>query len=197
MHPLPLSSPSLVKYRRKAIVWAQEVLADESAVILDTETTGLNSTAEIIEIAVINTQGDPLLDTLVKPKGKIPIDAYEIHGIGSATVKNASTWPDIDQQVSDIIKNASRVVIYNAGYDTRLMRQTRQLYNLPPLDISAHHYQCAMKRYAEFYGDWRGHQRGFRWQPLQGGNHRALGDCLATLNVIKKMATTDFQGEIR
>ena len=186
----PLSNPSLVEYRHQAILWAQEVLTDTSAVILDTETTGLNSTAEIIEISIINVQGDTLLDTLVKPKGKIPIDAYEIHGIGSVTVKNAPNWPGIDDRVSDIIKNASRVIIYNAGYDTRLMRQTRKLYNLPPLDIPPHHYQCAMERYAEFYGDWRGSQRGFRWQPLQGGNHRALGDCLATLNVIKKMAAT-------
>lgn len=191
----PLSNPSLIEYRNKAIVWAQEVLADGSAIILDTETTGLDNSAEIIEISIINTQGGTLLDTLVKPKGKIPIDAYEIHGIGSVTVKNASVWPEIDDQVSYIIQNASRVVIYNASYDTRLLRQTRQLYNLPPLDVPRHHYQCAMKRYAEFYGDWRGSQRGFRWQPLQGGNHRALGDCLATLNVIKKMAATDRQGK--
>jgi DNA polymerase-3 subunit epsilon len=193
----PLSNPTLVEYRHKAIVWAQEVLADESAVVLDTETTGLNSTAEIIEISIINTQGNPLLDTLVKPKSKISIDAYEIHGIGSVTVKNAPIWPDIDDQVSEVIQNASRVVIYNAGYDTRLLRQTRQLYDLPPLDIPRQHYQCAMKRYAEFYGDWRGHQRGFRWQPLHGGNHRALGDCVATLEVIKKMATSDLDGDMQ
>jgi len=192
----PLATPSLAECRHKAIVWAQEVLADESAVILDTETTGLKSTAEIIEISIINSQGAPLLDTLVKPKGKIPIDAYEIHGIGSTTVKNAPIWPEIDMQISEIIRQASRVVIYNAGYDLRLMRQTRQLYNLPPLDVPTHHYQCAMKRYAEFYGDWRGSQQGFRWQPLPGGNHRALGDCLATLKVIKSMATADCQGEI-
>jgi len=191
------TNPSLAEYRHQAIAWAQGVLVDEKAVILDTETTGLDDTAEIVEIAIINAQGQPLLNTLVKPKGKIPIDAYKIHGISSTTVKNASTWPDIDEHVTDIIRQASRVVIYNAGYDTRLMRQTRRLYNLPPLDVPARHYQCAMKRYAEFYGDWRGHQRGFRWQPLQGGNHRALGDCLATLDVIKTMATTDFQGEIR
>ena len=191
----PLSNPSLAEYRHKAIVWAQEILADDSAVILDTETTGLKSTAEIVEIAIINTQGDPVLDTLIKPKGKIPIDAYEIHGIGSITVKNASIWPDIDEQVIDIIRHASRVVIYNAGYDTRLIRQTRKLYNLPPLDIPPHHYQCAMKRYAEFYGDWR-NPRGFRWQPLPGGNHRALGDCLATLNVIKSMATTNLEDKM-
>jgi DNA polymerase III epsilon subunit-like protein len=191
----PLANSTVAAYREKAIAWAQETLADKSAVILDTETTGLDNTAEIIEIAIINTHGNSLLNTLVKPKGKIPIEAYEIHGIGAATVKNASTWPDIDHQVSEIIHNASRVVIYNAAYDTRLIRQTRRLYNLPPWEISPQHYQCAMKRYAQFFGDWRGHQRGFRWQPLQGGNHRALGDCLATLNVIQKMAVANLRGE--
>jgi hypothetical protein len=67
------------------------------------------------------------------------------------------------------------------------------LYDLAPPEIPKKHYECAMKRYAEFYGDWRGQQRGFRWQPLQGGNHRALGDCLATLEVIKKMATAELE----
>ena len=193
MRPPVNLSPT--EYRHQAIRWAQEVLANESAVILDTETTGLDDAAEIIEIAVINAQGEPLLDTLVKPKGKIPIEAYQIHGIGSAAVKNAPTWLDIEQQVSEMMHNAAPVVIYNAAYDTRLIRQTRRLYNLPPWKISAQHYQCAMKRYAEFYGDWRGPQRGFRWQPLQGGNHRALGDCLATLEVIKKMAAANHKGE--
>jgi DNA polymerase-3 subunit epsilon len=189
------SNPSLAEYRHKAIAWAKQVLADETAVILDTETTGLDNSAEIIEIAIISTQGQPLLDTLVKPKGKIPIDAYEIHGIGSSAVKHAPIWPNIDDRVNEIIKNASRVVIYNAGYDTRLLRQTRQLYNLPPPDMALPPYECAMKRYAEFYGDWRGSQRGFRWQPLTGGNHRALGDCLATLKVLQQMAQAGIDQE--
>ncbi len=189
INPMPyISQDFLTEYRDKAIIWARQILADESAVILDTETTGLDNTAEIIELSIINSQGHTLLDTLIKPKGKIPLDAYEIHGIGTATVKDAPIWPGIDEPLHTILQNASRIIIYNAGYDMRLIRQTRALYNLPPLDIPPQKFECAMKRYAEFFGDWRGQRRGFRWQPLTGGDHRALGDCRATLKVLQKMA---------
>lgn len=50
-------------------------------IILDTETTGLDNTAEIVEISVINDQGEVLLDTLIKPTKPIPGDATAIHGI--------------------------------------------------------------------------------------------------------------------
>jgi DNA polymerase-3 subunit epsilon len=180
----------LAEYRRNAIIWAREVLADEGVIILDTETTGLDEQAEIVEIAIINIQGDPLLDTLVKPKGKIPIDATAIHGISNTDVATAPTWAEIDEQVRELIQTASRVIIYNASYDTRLMQQTRHLYDLPSFDIAAKHYECAMKRYAEFYGQWSNSRRSFKWQPLDGG-HRALGDCLATLKVLKQMAKAE------
>ena len=181
----------LTKYRHDAILWARDVLADKSSVILDTETTGLNNRAEIVEIAIIDTKGNALLDTLVKPKGKIPTDASAVHGITVATVTTAPTWSEIDEQVGELLRAASRVVIYNADYDTRLMRQTQNLYNLPPLGIPPHRYECAMQRYAEFYGQWSDHHQSFKWQPLHGG-HRAFGDCLATLKALKEMAETDL-----
>jgi len=184
------TSSFLAEYRHNAILWAREVLADEGVAILDTETTGLDKKAEIIEIAIIDIQGNALLDTLVKPKGKIPIDASDIHGITSDDVASAPTWADIDDQVSELIRSASRVVIYNASYDTRLMSQTRRLYHLPSFDVPAKHYECAMNRYAEFYGQWSTSRRSFKWQPLDGG-HRALGDCRATLKVLKQMAQAE------
>lgn len=181
----------LAKYRHDAILWAREVLADESAVILDTETTGLNDRAEIVEIAIIDIQGNARLDTLIKPKGKIPADTSAIHGITAVDVATAPTWSEIDEQVGELLRAASRVVIYNADYDTRLIHQTRSLYSLPPMEIPPHRYECAMQRYAEFYGQWSDHHQSFKWQALHGG-HRALGDCLATLGALKKMAETDL-----
>jgi DNA polymerase-3 subunit epsilon len=45
-----------------------------------------------------------------------------------------------------------------------------------------------MIKHAEWVGEWDDYHRSFRWQKLQGGDHSALGDCLATLEIIKKIA---------
>jgi len=52
-------------------------------VYLDTETTGLSpgNGARIVEIAILDDDGRPLLDTLVNPDCEIPDEASSIHGI--------------------------------------------------------------------------------------------------------------------
>ena len=178
--------------RRAAAEWARAVLADDQAIILDTETTGLHAGAEIVEITIIESHtGQPLLDTLVKPKNRIPRGASAIHGITLAEVTTAPIWPELHQQVGQILKDASQVVIYNADFDIRLLRQTRDLYALPPVGPPRRRYQCAMKYFARFVGQWDPYRQDFKWQPLRGGNHRALGDCLATLKTLETMAGAD------
>ena len=51
--------------------------------ILDTETTGLDNQAEIVEISIIAQQGQVVLDTLVKPLRPIPADATVSLGYGA------------------------------------------------------------------------------------------------------------------
>ncbi|MGW0738273.1 3'-5' exonuclease [Streptomyces sp. NPDC002851] len=51
------------------------MLSDERTVILDTETTGLDANARIVEISVITVHGDVLVDTLLDPDEPIPRDA--------------------------------------------------------------------------------------------------------------------------
>ena len=170
-----------------AAAWARNILVDPAAVILDTETTGLDANAEIVEISMINIEGETLLDTLVKPKGRIPLAASRIHGITATDVMTAPAWPQIHSQVGDMLRVASRIVIYNAAYDLRLLQQTQTLYNLPPFGIDRSRFACAMQWYAQFVGEWSARRHRYRW-PALDGNHRARGDCLACLDIIKKMA---------
>ena len=67
--------------RLRAIAEAGRVLERE-LVVFDTETTGLDGGAEIVEVSCVNGRGEVLLDTLVRPAGPIPADATAIHGIG-------------------------------------------------------------------------------------------------------------------
>ncbi|MBH8606002.1 3'-5' exonuclease [Thermoactinomyces sp. CICC 10521] len=152
-------------------------------VIIDTETTGLTKSSEILEIAIIDKHGQILVNTFVRPKGRIPKTATDIHGINRAMVKDSPTFPEVwEQQVWPIIKDR-KVLIYNADYDTRLMLQSLKKWDVPihyPFDVD-----CVMKAYSNFIGS-------PRWVSLEKAcghkiEHRALSDCYATLEVIQKV----------
>lgn len=169
---------------------------DENALILDTETTGLDSNAEIVEISIIDCTGAVLMDTLIKPARPIPADATRIHGITNEMAASAPTWVEVANQFEKIVEGRT-LVIYNADYDTRIIDQTTLAYfPYPGLKIDA---ECAMLIYAEFYGEWDDYRNKFKWQRLgnaaaqqgvaiEGEAHRALADCRMTLGIIEAMA---------
>ena len=165
--------------------------------ILDTETTGLDDKAEIVEISIIDQLGNVVFDSLVKPQQPIPAEATAIHGITNDMVATAPSWADIHDELCRLI-SSKPLVIYNADYDMRLMAQTAALYGLKPVTADAG-VHCAMLAYAEFYGDWNDYKGSYRWQRLtnaakqqgvviDGVAHRALADVKMTLGVVKAMA---------
>ena len=168
--------------------WAQQLLARGEFVVLDTETTGLAGWAEIVQIAIIDPAGRVLLDTLVKPTRGIPRDASAIHHITDSMVADAPTFAAIAPQLRELL-SAETVVIFNSAFDVRMMEQSAQAHNLTyEIPIFAGEYKCAMEEYSAWCGDWSDYHGNYRWQKLPGGDHSALGDCLACLAVIKKMA---------
>ena len=164
-------------------------------VVLDTETTGLDSRAEIVEISIIDKQGNTLFDSLIKPEHPIPWGAERIHGISNDDVGDAPAWPEVYSQVRDILSADGRTVaIYNADYDIRIIQQTSVLHGLDYFDFD---WVCMMLQYAKYWGVWDDYRGNYKWQKLtnaarqQGieiaNAHRALGDCLMTLAVMDKM----------
>ena len=172
--------------------------------ILDTETTGLDDKAEIVEISIIDQLGNVVFDSLVKPQQPIPAEATAIHGITNDMVATAPSWADIHDEVCRLI-SSKPLVIYNADYDMRLMAQTAALYGLKPVTADAG-VHCAMLAYAEFYGDWNDYKGSYRGQRLtsaaaqqgvvtDGQAHRALADVMMTLGVLQAMARQRVGGE--
>ncbi|WP_081298342.1 3'-5' exonuclease [Gilliamella sp. Occ4-3] len=166
-------------------------LITDNTLILDTETTGLDEKAEIIEVSIIDLKGNVLLDTLIKPKRKIPADAINIHGITNEMVKDAPLWEDIYKEFRKIVKSADLVFIYNERYDKRLIMQTCRLSKVPsPTFKSA----CVMKLMAQ----WNGEQKRngeylfksldfiarLRKVQIEGQKHRSLTDCKTVLSII-------------
>jgi DNA polymerase-3 subunit epsilon len=167
-------------------------------VILDTETTGLGSDAEICQIAIIDSSGNVLLDQLVKPQKPIPASATAIHHISNEMVKDAPSWLNVNEKVWQLL-HGKQVIVYNAEYDFRLIAQSEKACE--PLALSDWHTiqrHCAMLHFSEVYGEWNSYHGNYKWQKLEtaaryyeqpvNAAHNALGDCLMTLAVCKAMA---------
>lgn len=174
--------------------WAKMALDSNSTIILDTETTGLDGDAQIVEIAIITTKGEILLDTMVRPSLPIPEEASYIHGITDADVRDAPLWPVVWEQVLSILQNARVVIIWNEPFDTRMMAQSCWAHSIDyqaGIDtLPGTTFDCAMRKYAKWFGEWNYKHGDYRWQALNGG-HRALGDCLAVVERLKEMKATD------
>ena len=140
-------------------------------VYLDAETTGLHESDEIVELTIIDDDGNILLNTLVKPiVHTYWPGAQRVHGISPMDVRNAPTQKQISDKIRDAVRG-TRVVIYNAPYDSQY---------LPELEEAAE-VRCAMREFA----DWNKSKWinlgnatkivGYEWE----GAHRALADTKA------------------
>lgn len=165
-------------------IWARQFLNRDDAVVLDTETTGLGNDAEPVEIAIIDTFGKTLLNTRICPIGQISEGASKVHGITMDDVKNAPTFRDIYQYFCRAVAS-KHIIIYNQSYDKRILKYILQVSGLASPQVKAFH--CAMHHYSAWMNE-PSLKGAYKWQKLEGGDHSALGDCLATLNVMEKMA---------
>lgn len=172
------------------------LIRQDNFLVLDTETTGLYD-GEICQIALLKSDGQVLLDTLVKPTRPIPPDATRIHGITDADVIDAPGWSLIAPALLEMIRGQD-VIIYNAVYDRKMMHQAAEKCGMDKIDWKTHAgFHCAMEAFAELYGDWNDYHKSYRWQKLTAAAayyginslnaHSALGDCLMTLAVCKAM----------
>ncbi len=181
--------------RAKAISWAAGVVDDSRVVYLDTETTGFGPRAEIVDIAVVSAAGEVVLDSLVQPSRRIPAEVTAIHGITNADVKDAPAWCDLYQDVLRVLAGR-RIIVYNVIFDRQMVNQACDRYTLA---APAADWECAMRKYAGFHGNWDPGKRWYRFQKLEHavltfgakpGGHRAAADAFACRAVVMGMAAT-------
>lgn len=182
--------------RQQAVGWSRLIMADSNVVFLDTETTGLDQRAEIIEMSIVDGQGNVLLDTLVRPRSAIPPDAMAVHGISDRMVRDAPDWSDVFPELERAIQGR-RVVVYNAPFDFRMVQQMNALHRI---QCGFTGWECAMQQFSSFAGVWHERYGNYRWHRLDDavarfghapGGHRALADAHACRLVVAGMAGSD------
>lgn len=181
-------------HRRQAIQWAQNLLA-HPFYVLDTETTGLGKTDEIVQIGVVDKGGAVLLNQLIKPTIPIPYAASSIHGIFDQDVATAPLFKEIYVELSALFAGEV-VVAYNMDFDWRMLEQTAGRYRLPALRIGKR--DCVMKQYARFKGLRKDNGRNYVWHRLSNAvrqeglcvarAHDALDDARMALALVQRMA---------
>ena len=90
---------------------AQNIL-QVSPLFLHSKTTGAAELSEVVEIAILDSAGKPLLDELVKPKRHIRPNATEEHGITDEMVETAPKWAEILPTVEELLVG-KKVCVYN------------------------------------------------------------------------------------
>lgn len=164
------------------VAWARNLVEQNDWVLLDTETTGIETSAEIVEIAIIDPQGKVLLNTRVRPSSEIEPGAFDTHGLDIEQLANAPTAKEIWADVQAIIEHKI-VIAYNVAFDQRMLKQTAARYGLHYL--FAPKWECAMLQYAAYCGEWSDYFGDYKYQPLPNAGHSAAADCQATLALIR------------
>ena len=166
------------------------LLDRRDVLVLDTETTGLGSTAEVIEVVAIDTTGALRLSALSLPVGPISQRSWEIHGLSEETLHamGARPWAEVHPELLSMLRNAAHVLAWRADFDARVLVQTAALHHraLPPVSWTdvrpayvkarpggRHSLADAMRR------------EGLEWE---GRHHRAEADCRAVLALMHAIA---------
>jgi DNA polymerase-3 subunit epsilon len=154
---------------------------------------------EVIEIGIIDDDGKVLIDTLVRPRGKIDPVAASVHGITQEMLNDKPTWDKIWPDIETVL-TGRKIGIYNKEFDVNIMKQSHtrswMRWTLPD-----NNFFDIMELYARFYGDWDRERLTFRSQALElagkqcgiplANTHRAIDDCRLTRALLHYIAEGD------
>ncbi len=185
---------SFLSHRDQVIALARQKI-EQKPVYIDTETTGLNRSDEIVEISIIDYDGSLLLSRLVKPSQAIPPDVERIHGISNQMVQTTQAWPILWPTVRYHLYGRL-IAAYNAPFDQRMMEQSHARYRLPWRETLE--FLDVLTLYSEYRGEWNPAYNSYRAFKLEEAGkyfniplpnaHRSTADALLTRAVLHSIA---------
>lgn len=176
-----------------------ELIDRTDILILDTETTGIDGTAEIVQMSVIDTTGQEHLNEYIMPLGDIPPAASRVHGLTRQRLVelDARYWSEVFNDYNLLVSKADKVLVYNLDFDERMIRQSNKRNGIRHRKLPG---RCIMLDYAAhravpgMYGEWKWHKlaaaarhegSSFQQQDL----HSALDDCHVVLGLMRAVCS--------
>ncbi len=110
-------------------------------IVLDTETTGLDpgSGHKVVEIGCLelvnHVPTGRTYHQYVNPERPMPVEAFEVHGLGDEFLARHPVFAEIAQAFLDFIGEAT-LVIHNAGFDMKFLNAELTQLGLPRLPMS-------------------------------------------------------------
>ncbi len=167
-------------------------LVSISAIVIDTETTGLNTQSDrIVQIGAVAMRDgkldfDSTFDVLVNPGIPIPPASTEIHHINDEDVKGAETFEQAIPKL-DAFFNAPLWIGYSIGFDLAVMKAEHERAGLdwsPPPSLDLQHLgQLVVPNLPN-----RSLETLAVWLKVPTDNrHNALGDAIMTARVFKAL----------
>lgn len=168
-------------------------------VAFDTETTGFDSKARILEIACVLFEDGEVKEewsTLLLPQGvdwndKNVLSALEVNKIDVASLKDKPSFPDVFHRLYASLNSAPVWVAHNAEFDLRMFDQEYGQYKGGPFPIKpAMICLCTMLLSRSLHSKDKGHRlqdTASRWGVTQDGAHRAASDAIACGRILAQM----------
>jgi len=167
--------------------------------IIDVETSGnLNQKERITEIAICVFDGLGVVETfesLVNPQRSIDPFVRKITGITDEMVRDKPTFKELAQQIWTLT-NGNIFTAHNAGFDFPIVRREFQSIGI---DFQRPRL-CTVQAARKFIPGMDKYGLENLCKQLRITNtapHRALGDVMATLEVLKIIIQNDQRNELR
>lgn len=197
-HKPPVSKPTSVSGAQSDLYLLASL---QNWYTLDTETASFKG--DVIEVALLDPEGELVVDTYVHTDQQIEAGATEVHGITNEDLNGSPSWPEVWKQITDAVDGP--VVIYNAEFDLGRLDHMAEKYGLDPVheewDVA-----CAMLLTACACGEWDDHWGWYGFIALEeiarmrgvedvDQDHRAACDCRLTRKVVSTFTTHPAESE--
>ena len=170
---------------------AAQKMIDDNFYILDTETMGLTNDDEIIELGIIDCKGNVLYEGMFRPEKEIHWAAAKVSGISNKMLMDKPLFKDEFAKIMSIL-NGHPVMAFNESFDERMFYQTGARYGLDTslIDKAFSRSYCCQNLYDNYIG-YKNTKLAISCS-AEGietkQDHRAVGDCLMTLYLVKSIA---------
>jgi DNA polymerase III epsilon subunit-like protein len=140
--------PSWTREREQVAAWARRLLADDSLLALDVETTGLEN-AYAVQIAAVDRRGTVVFNEYVQPNAPLEPAAVVVHGITPDRLAQAPAFAELLPRLTDVLHGRTAVA-YKMDFDRSVIE--RELHRHHRGDAAAANEWLARVRWEDACG---------------------------------------------